>query len=72
MILREYEVSQRKISSMHYKYDTEYFSEFSNKSKYNRKIPSRNYLVDMHKHFHYSIRNYLDKELKKRLANSLY
>ena len=72
IILREYEVLERKISSMYYEYNTEYFSKYSSKSKYNGKVYSRNYLSDMHKCFYYSSRNYLVKELKKRLVNSLH
>lgn len=69
---REYEVLQRKSSGTNQEYDAEHFSEFSNKSKHNRKMPSRNYLVDMCKQFHCSIRNQLVQEVKKRSANSLY
>ena len=57
MMQREYTVLQRKSSGINQEHDSEYFSEFSNKSKHNGKIPSRNYIVDMHKRCHYSTRN---------------
>ena len=65
LIKREHGILQRKSCLTKKKIDREYILEFSNKLKHNRAMPSTIYLIFMHKKYHYSMRAYLLKELKK-------
>ena len=69
---REHGILQRKSRLTKKKIDREYFSEFSNKLKHNRAIPSTTYLIFIHNKYHYSMRAYLLKELKKLSEKNLY
>ena len=71
MLCREYEVMDRISRSMPNEFDSEYFSEFSNKEKHKGLITSPQYLLDACTKYHYSIRDYLCKEMKKRSAERL-
>ena len=53
-------------------FDSECFSKFSNKPKYNGAMRARTYLMRMRKKFHCSIKNYLLEKIKKRTDNSLH
>ena len=50
MICRECEDMDRKLLFISSRFDSEYFSEFSNKEKYKEKIPSENCLLRDHRY----------------------
>lgn len=64
IIQKEHWIIERKLYLTINKYDKEYFSEFSNKLKYNIAIPSYYYLIFIYKKFYFIIRNDLLRKIK--------
>ena len=63
---------KRKNAILANKNDALMFSRFSDRKNHTGIVPSSSYLISFYKSYHYSVKNHMAKEVKKRSANALH